>query len=89
MPRVVLSNGVLVPLDPIPPEWSDGRELYLDDCSSARPTGANGSAAGPDVVIEEPTEWMDDDDYRRLCDALEEADRIEKARMRREMGLPE
>ncbi len=31
MARAVLKNGVLVPIDPLPREWADGRELWVED----------------------------------------------------------
>jgi hypothetical protein len=30
MPRAVLKNGVICPLEPLPPEWHDGRELRVE-----------------------------------------------------------
>lgn len=30
MPRAVLKNGVITPLEPLPPEWADGRELRVE-----------------------------------------------------------
>jgi hypothetical protein len=30
MPKAVLKNGVILPLEPLPPEWADGRELSVD-----------------------------------------------------------
>ncbi len=29
MPRAVLKNGVIYPLEPLPPEWADGQELEV------------------------------------------------------------
>lgn len=31
MLRAVLKNGLIHPLDPLPPEWTDGRELQVND----------------------------------------------------------
>lgn len=30
MPRAVLKNGVICPLEPLPSEWEDGRELRVE-----------------------------------------------------------
>src|SRR5437016_2245247 len=30
MPKAVLKNGVIYPLEPLPPEWADGRELRVE-----------------------------------------------------------
>jgi hypothetical protein len=31
MPRAVLRNGVIYPLEPLPPDWTDGRQLRVED----------------------------------------------------------
>jgi hypothetical protein len=31
MPRAIFKNGMIYPLEPLPPEWSDGRELLVED----------------------------------------------------------
>ena len=31
MPRAVLKNGVIYPLEPLPPEWADGKEVSVED----------------------------------------------------------
>jgi hypothetical protein len=30
MPKAVLKNGVICPLEPLPAEWKDGRELRVE-----------------------------------------------------------
>ena len=35
MPRAVLRNGVIYPLDPLPPDWADGKELWLKETDEA------------------------------------------------------
>lgn len=30
MPKAVLKNGVILPLEPLPPEWADGQELSVE-----------------------------------------------------------
>jgi hypothetical protein len=88
MIRALIKNGVLKPLDPLPPEWRDGRTVEI--------TG--------DVASEEDSEGLDEwyheleqaiaidpmtpDDVRQLEAALAEADRLAKEQVRREMGLP-
>ncbi len=86
MPRAVLKNGVIYPLEPLPSEWSDGKELWVDE------------AAQPDDSAEAIDRWYheleamvahnDPKDLERLETALREADEEAKALMRREMGLP-
>jgi hypothetical protein len=81
-----LKNGVIHPLDPLPPEWTDGRELQVED------------AQEPDDSPEAIDKWfeqlealaaqIDPEDYKRLEAALAEADARAKEMVRREMGLP-
>jgi hypothetical protein len=84
MPRAVLKNGVIVPLEPLPPEWTDGKELWVEEPSADTP--------------EEIDRWYeeleamcavgDPEDDARLQAALDEVRREAKEQMRREMGLP-
>jgi hypothetical protein len=30
MPKAVLKNGVISPVEPLPPEWADGQELRVE-----------------------------------------------------------
>jgi hypothetical protein len=86
MVRAVLKNGVIHPLDPLPPEWTDGRELQVED------------AEEPDESPEALDRWyqeleasvanIDPEDYKRLEAVLAEADARAKEMVRREMGLP-
>ncbi len=37
MIRAVLSNGVIQPVDPLPPDWPDGQELQVEPAQPALP----------------------------------------------------
>jgi hypothetical protein len=50
MPRAVLKNGVVYPIEPLPPGWGDGTELQLEKS----PPGANGSSG------QSTDQWMDE-----------------------------
>ena len=89
MIRAIYKDGVLRPLDPIPQEWSDGRELNIEP---AEPPWA------PDAAeLERIDEWyrelealsadVDPEDMKILRAALDEADEQAKSWVRREMGL--
>ena len=87
MLKAVLRNGVIVPLEPLPPEWHDGQELNVEPAPAA--------ADEPDVDSDEYWRQLDalaaqitKEDERTLDAALAEADRIAKEQVRREMGLP-
>jgi hypothetical protein len=81
-----LQNGVIVPLEPLPAEWSDGTPLSV-------------SAAGAEKGPEGFEEWArelerlaasldDPEDWARFDAAIAEADEADKTIVRREMGLP-
>ena len=81
MIRAVVQNGSLLPLDPIPVEWADGRELDVD------------VKLGP--AVEDWNEWnrelnelvaqIDPSDFAIVQAELVENDRLEKERMHQEM----
>jgi len=87
MPRAVLKNGVIYPLEPLPPEWAEGQELEV---APVRP--ANDSAEAIEQWardMEELCADSDPEDEARMMAAIEEQRREAKAQARREMGLPE
>ena len=81
MIRAVVQNGSLLPLDPIPVEWADGRELDVD--------------VKPGPTVEDWSEWnreldelvaqIDPSDFAIVQAELAENDRLEKVRMHQEM----
>jgi hypothetical protein len=86
MVKAKIQNGAIVPLEPLPPEWGNGTEVAIEVIEEPQPTG------------EEIDRWFEEleqlcvqgseEDHQRLQNALEEADRLAKEQMRREMGLP-
>lgn len=86
MPRAVLKNGVIYPVDPLPPEWIDGKELWIEESHE------------PDANLQGEDHWLDEldamvaendpEDFKKLEEALRVADQEAKEWMRREMGLP-
>jgi virulence-associated protein VagC len=87
MPRAVLKNGVIYPVDPLPPEWADGKELVIqpleevvDDWDALDRWLEEMNAQCADI---------DPEDIAKLQASIEEQKRESKAYMRREMGLPE
>ena len=83
MPREVIKGGVLVPVEPLPPDWTEGVEFDID-LAPAPPTPERNGRPHESAT---ESDWIDDEDYERMVEVLAEADRIEKERMRREMGL--
>jgi hypothetical protein len=87
MPRAVLKNGVIYPVDPLPPEWADGKELVVQPAEEVEDT-----EEALDSWLEELNAMCADSDLadEALIQAsIEEQKRQSKDYMRREMGLPE
>jgi hypothetical protein len=91
MPRAVLKNGVICPVDRLPAEWQEGQELWVDTCELVNGDGLD--EGGPEAIDEwyeklnEMVSQNDPEDLRKVEEILEENDRIEKDRMRKVMGL--
>ena len=87
MIRAIVKNGTIQPLESIPPEWSDGMEVVVQEADG-------NSRESP----EELDKWYgeldalcaagDPEDEEQLRTALAEAHEQAKAMVRREMGLP-
>jgi hypothetical protein len=86
MPRAVVKNGVIYPLDPLPAEWTDGKEVWVEEAPRA--------AESPEEVdewyreLEAMVAQNDPKDFERVEAALRRADEQAKEAMRKEMGLP-
>jgi hypothetical protein len=83
MPRAVLKNGVIYPLEPLPPEWTDGQELWVEPAADESPESLEQWYRELEAMVAE----NDPEDIARLEAALKEADELAKAQVRREMGL--
>jgi dienelactone hydrolase len=86
MIRAVVQNGVIQPLEPLPPNWTDGREVVVGDLTEQPANGEMDTWAQEmdnlTASLNDPQEWAD------LDAVLAEADRQSKTAVRREMGLP-
>jgi hypothetical protein len=86
MVRAVVRGGVLVPLGPLPPEWTEGTELALE--AVEHPPSPEEEIADWERELEEATAQLRPGNADRLEAALCEADAAAKEAVRREMGLP-
>ena len=85
MPKAILKNGVILPLEPVPAEWADGRELRVE-------------AVVEDDDESDFDAWLSDlqalvggnhaPDFIQIEQALLLADEQAKNLVRKEMGLP-
>jgi hypothetical protein len=84
MPKAVLRNGEIHLLEPIPPGWTDGQPLWVEEAR-------NGESEADDHWLEELDVLCaagNADDETRVAAALVELHRQEKELMRRKLGLP-
>jgi hypothetical protein len=83
MLKAVLRKGVIVPLEPVPPEWEDGAALEIDKAEHA--------AFDIDAWAKSLNELCADstaEDEHLMRRVVSDHERQAKAQMRREMGLP-
>ncbi len=88
MIHAMVRNGVIQPLEPLPPEWKDGHEVVVQDPEVQSANGAEDLERWSKDMrtltadLNNPREWQ------QIEAVLAEADRQNKAWVRREMGLP-
>ncbi len=85
--RAIVKNGMLQPLQPLPPEWEEGKTVEIHDWWTV-----------PDNPEELEKQWdeleaiiaqtpVDPEDEKRIQEMLMEQKRISKEQVRRQMGL--
>jgi hypothetical protein len=84
MIRAIIENGTIRPIDPLPADWSDGREVIVEDAGRQLTDDLEEwyrelELLGPAQY--EPGEW----EY--VQSLLNDADEQAKSLVRREMGL--
>jgi len=87
MPRAVLKNGLIYPLEPLPPEWADGKEVQFEEASQPAQDSADIDEWYRE--LEAMVAQNDPKDWERVEEALRRADEKAKAQMPRDMGLSE
>jgi hypothetical protein len=87
MPKAVLRGGVIVPLEPLPPDWVDGQELIVEPAEEPNdtPEAIDRWARKMEAVCADSTP----EDEERMRQAIREHREQAKAQMRQEMGLPQ
>jgi hypothetical protein len=84
MPRAILKGGVIYPIEPLPAEWGDGREVWVEDAEGDSAEAIDRRFA----ELEEAARQIDPADDERLEKAIADVRRHAKETARREMGLP-
>jgi hypothetical protein len=82
--KAVLRNGLIQPLEPLPPEWNDGQELVVDEPVADGAADINAWSGELDAA----TAGLPADEHDRFRRALAELETESKEAVRREWGLP-
>jgi hypothetical protein len=82
--KAILRNGSIQPLEPLPPDWAEGKELLVED-------SALGS--GEDLIewareIDEAARELPPEEHARFREALDALERQSKDAVRREWEIP-
>jgi hypothetical protein len=85
MPRAILLNGLIYPLEPLPAGWQDGQELWVEESPPESPEALDRWCQEMEALCA----TGDPEDDKRLEAALAELRRQDKALARRETGLPD
>ncbi|MBI3270484.1 MAG: hypothetical protein HYZ53_15855 [Planctomycetes bacterium] len=84
MIRATMRNGQIQPLDPLPAEWEEGRELIIEEAEQT-PSTAEIDAWVRDV--QEATSKIRPEDHAALEANIKEIRAEAKEQARKEMGL--
>jgi hypothetical protein len=87
MIRAVIRNGMIQPLEPLPADWQEGRQVAVDEMEVAALEIGKGDRWSSEMndltaALNDAVEWQE------IEAALAEADREAKAVVRGQMGLP-
>jgi hypothetical protein len=82
--KAVLRNGVIQPIDPLPPDWADGQELIVEE---PQPSSAS-DIADWSTELDAATARIPDDEHDRFLQALDQIERESKEAVRKQWGRP-
>ncbi|MGD0539954.1 MAG: hypothetical protein ABSB33_00415 [Tepidisphaeraceae bacterium] len=83
--KAILRDGRIQPLEPLPPDWTDGQELVVEEPDLA---GAKIQVDQWAKDLETATARLPAEEHDRFRRALGEIERESKDAIRREWGLP-
>jgi hypothetical protein len=82
--KAILRDGRIQPLEPLPPDWTDGQELVVEEPDLGQTTTEVKEWA---KELEESTAKIPAEEHERLERALEEIERDSKDAVRRKWRL--
>lgn len=83
MIKAVLENGVIRPVEPLPPDWRDGQELVVE--ADVVPDAADVDRWADE--LEAASRAIPDEEHDRFMRALEVGEKESKDAVRRAWGL--
>lgn len=86
MIRAIVRDGVIRPVDPLPPEWGEGQELIVNEVESDSLERAELEAWHHELQALGPARY-EPGERERIEAMLVDADEQAKAVIRRDMGL--
>ena len=89
MPRAILKNGVIVPVEPLPAEWGEGTELVVQEPGPEEKPDDDQSLQEWYQELNAMCSQNDPEEMASLRADLDEHRREAKEWMRRRMGLAE
>jgi NifB/MoaA-like Fe-S oxidoreductase len=82
--RAIVHNGLIQPLEPLPAEWAEGKELVVEESAAATAEDLQAWAR----ELDEEINRIPPEEHDRFRLALDEVERESKDAVRREWGLP-
>jgi hypothetical protein len=83
----IVKDGIIQPLEPLPPEWQNGHEVRVGEVAEQQENGADDFDRWVDDMNKLTAQLDDPREWEQIEAVLAEADRQNKALVRREMGL--
>jgi hypothetical protein len=84
MVKAVLKKGVVCPVEPLPEEWTEGQELWIEERLDDNAENLDRWYRDLEAMVSQ----NDPEDFARVQAALKEAHELAKAQVREEMRLP-
>ena len=83
--RAILRDGMIQPVEPLPPGWADGQELVVEEPQADR--------AAADIVqwaqeLDAATAQIPAEEHERFLQAIDEIERESKEAVRKQWGQP-
>lgn len=87
MTKAVLKNGVICPVEPLPPDWQEGTELLVERAIASSDHSSRTRTDEWLDAVDAAAATNDPDDDARLQDAIDRHRREAKEWARRQAGL--